>query len=164
MSAVYGIGHLVAACSSQNPPHRQTLYLSKLLPNWGQNFTQKCVNWKNGNKIAWMLRNVKNYKKNHRMSTSLHSMCKVYTICVNLTQYVKIELIITNVLCKLLRNLWCFLKICSADKNFTRPPVAPNINSLQCICWCGVHSWKRRGEFCFCDIFWYISREPSLLS
>ena len=40
---------------------------------------------------------------------------------------------VTLVLGKLLSSSWCFLKIYTADKNFTRPPVAlvvPNINSV----------------------------------
>ena len=39
---------------------------------------------------------------------------------------------VTLALGKLLSSSWCFLKIYTADKNFTRPlvaPVAPNINS-----------------------------------
>ena len=35
---------------------------------------------------------------------------------------------------KMLSSSWCYLKIYTADKNFTRPPVAqvaPNINSAK---------------------------------
>ena len=90
----------------------------------------------------------------HSLCKSLHSLCKVYTICVNenynyifcVKQIAKSYscLYISCINCDVNKNcdlslgklpstLWCFMIIYTADKNLTRPPVAPvapNINSV----------------------------------
>ena len=58
---------------------------------------------------------------------------------------------VTLVLGKLLSSSWCFLKIYTADKNFTRPPVAlvaPNINPG--------HGFIFPAHFCFFCLWQYL--------